>query len=330
MHNQSRLQERRFWFQAGFFVLFVVAPPLDLFRFDLTLNHFIFLRMHWTLGLDALIDGEIDSTRAVLNIVIRGFIPLALLVGGLIWVAWRYGRFYCGWLCPHFSVVETINRLMLRACGRQSLWERQPQPELQADGTRIETNPRLWPLTWLVAFCFAFLWALSLLTYLLPPFEIYHNLLNASLTPNQARFLGIGTLLLFIEFLFARHLFCRFGCAVGLFQSLAWMANDRSMVVAFDRQRANRCADCNNACDNACPMRLKPRSIKRRIFTCTQCAQCLSACEQAQGRAQQPSLLEWVEDQAAIRIAIGRPMKSATTPPDRTALSVPVLRSDKQ
>jgi ferredoxin-type protein NapH len=28
-----------------------------------------------------------------------------------------------------------------------------------------------------------------------------------------------------LEFALARHLFCRFGCAVGLFQSLAWMAN---------------------------------------------------------------------------------------------------------
>ncbi len=284
MQNNSSLQDRRFWFQAGFFILFVIAPPLDLFRFDLTLNHFIFLRMHWTLGLDELISGEIDSTQAVLNIVIRGFIPLALLAGGLIWIAWRYGRLYCGWLCPHFSVVETINRLMFRASGKQSIWDKQPQPDLQADGSRIIPNASYWPLTWLAALCFAFLWALSLLTYLLPPFEIYHNLFNASLTPNQARFLGIGTLLLFIEFMFARHLFCRFGCAVGLFQSLAWMANDRGMVVGFDRKRANRCSGCNNACDNACPMRLKPRTIKRRMFTCTQCAQCITACEQVQAR----------------------------------------------
>jgi ferredoxin-type protein NapH len=28
--------------------------------------------------------------------------------------------------------------------------------------------------------------------------------------------------------MFARHLFCRFGCAVGLFQSLAWMANPKA------------------------------------------------------------------------------------------------------
>jgi polyferredoxin len=109
--------------------------------------------------------------------------------------------------------------------------------------------------------------------------------------------------------MFARHLFCRFGCAVGLFQSLAWMANDRAMVVGFERGRAMHCNSCNNACDNVCPMRLKPRSIKRRMFTCTECAQCISACEQVQAPHQQSGLLEWVEHEPAIAVATGRPHK---------------------
>ncbi len=305
-------QRLRSWFQAGFFILFVLAPPLDLFRFDLNLNHFFFLGMHWTLGLDALIAGEISGLEAGFNILIRGFVPLLLIGGGLIWIALRYGRLYCGWLCPHFSVVETINRLMFRASGKQTLWEKSPQPELQPDGAHIKPEKKFWPLTWLAALGFAFLWAVVLLTYMLPPSEIYHNLLHGSLTPNQARFIGVGTLLLFIEFMFARHLFCRFGCAIGLFQSLAWMANDRGMVVGFDRNRARLCSDCNNACDNICPMRLKPRTIKRRMFTCTECAQCISACEQVQAPQSQKTLLHWVTDEAAIAVATGRPATSET------------------
>ena len=35
---RGNLQARRRWFQAGFFVLFVLAPPLDIFRLDLTLS----------------------------------------------------------------------------------------------------------------------------------------------------------------------------------------------------------------------------------------------------------------------------------------------------
>ena len=158
-------------------------------------------------------------------------------------------------------------------------------------------------------FGFAFLWAVVLLTYLLPPAEIYANLLSGELTLRQSLFIGAATAALSIEFLLARHLFCRFGCAVGLFQSLSWMANDRAMVVGFDTARAGSCQDCNNACDNACPMRLKPRTLKRKMFTCTECAQCISACTQVQGGEPAQSLLSWVEGQAAIAVVSGRPAR---------------------
>ena len=34
-----------------------------------------------------------------------------------------------------------------------------------------------------------------------------------------------------------------------------------------------------SACDNACPMRLNPRNIKRMMFSCVQCGQCLTRCD---------------------------------------------------
>ena len=299
----------RNWLQAGFFILFVAAPPLDIFRYDLTLGHFIVFGMPWTLGLDALINGDIGATRAVVNVMVRGFLPVLLVGAVLIWTAWRYGRLYCGWLCPHFSVVETVNSLMQRATGKPSIWESRPLPARRPDGRVVMPNARYWIVTIVVAACFAFLWALSLLTYLLPPFEIYHNLLNASLTGNQARFLGIGTLLFFMDFMFARHLFCRFGCAVGLFQSLAWMANPRALVVGFDGTRARGCQACNNACDNVCPMRLRPRTIKRRMFTCTGCTQCITACEQVQAGSPEGGLLHWVDGEQALPVVTGRPVR---------------------
>jgi ferredoxin-type protein NapH len=309
---EHRLSRYRSALQAGFFILFVVAPPLDIFRYDLTLGHFILLGMPWTLGLDALGD---SSTEAAVNVMLRGLLPVLLFAAVFIWVAWRYGRLYCGWLCPHFSVVETINRFMQRASGKPSIWEQQTLPPRQPDGSMLKVDARYWLLTVPLAAAFAFLWALSLLTYLLPPFEIYHNLLNASLTGNQARFLGIGTLLLFIDFMFARHLFCRFGCAVGLFQSLAWMGNPRALVVGFDAARARSCKDCNTACENVCPMRLRPRSIKRRMFTCTECTQCITACEQVQVDNPAGGLLHWVDGEQATPVVSGKSVTSAVDRP---------------
>lgn len=304
---RTTLQHRRAWTQVGFFILFVSAPVFDILRLDLTQGHFILLGLDWTLGIDGFLAGHDGAGTAALNLFLRGFLPIALIGGGLLWTAWRYGRLYCGWLCPHFSVVELINGLMLRASGRPNLWERRPLPEGLPDGTRRIPNPWYWLPALVAVFGFAFLWALVLLTYLLPPVEIYGNLVNGTLTRNQGVFLIAGTLALSVEFLLARHLFCRFGCAVGLFQSLAWMGNNRAMVVRFDTSRASACQGCDNQCDNACPMRLKPRTIKRKMFTCTQCSECISACHQVQARIPgSDGLLGWAQGDAALPVVTGR------------------------
>ena len=304
--SRTVLQRWRAWTQAGFFVLFLLAPVLDVFRIDLTQGHAILFGQDWTLGIDEFLAGRAGIGEAAFNLFWRGFLPI--FGGGalFLWIAWRYGRLYCGWLCPHFSVVETINGLMRRASGKPSLWEPRPLPQTLPDGRRLEPRPLYWVPTVAAVLGFAFLWALVLLTYLLPPAEVYHNLFTGDLTRNQAIFLVAGTLALTVEFLLARHLFCRFACAVGLFQSLAWMANDKAMVVGFDTARAGACHGCNNACDNACPMRLKPRTLKRKMFTCTECAECISACTQVQHGAPEASLLRWVDGRCALPVVTGR------------------------
>jgi len=300
---RTPLQTKRLWFQAGFFTLFILAPPLDIFRLDLNLGHFIFFGQDWTLGIDPFLRGETGAADAAINLFLRGALPIGVIVALLIGTGWRWGRLYCGWLCPHFSVVETINKLMQRAGGKPSVWEPKSLPELQADGHIQKPNRLYWIPTTIAIFGFAFLWAVVLLTYLLPPNEIYYNLFHGSLTRNQFTFITAATIALSIEFGLARHLFCRFGCAVGLFQSLAWMANRRAMVVALDNDRATACQSCNNACDNACPMRLKPRTQKRAMFTCTECGECLSACVQVQDQVGKEPVLRWVDGDKAVPIS---------------------------
>ena len=167
------------------------------------------------------------------------------------------------------------------------------------------SNASWWPLFGISCALMGFVWAITLLTYLLPPSMIWGGLLHGTLTPNQTRFLLIASTLFTLEFAFARHLFCRFGCAVGLFQSLAWMANPKGMVVAFARERARDCKTCDeprgSACDNVCPMRLNPRNIKRMMFSCVQCGQCLSACDASQSAQQRTPTLEWRVGVDALR-----------------------------
>ncbi len=289
----------RLYAQTGFFVLFVFAPVFDLLRYDLVAGHAWFLGMEWHVGLDDYSAGHIGLGQLWINIGLRIFLPILGTGAVLLWVAWKWGRLYCGWLCPHFSVVETINQLMRRATAKPSVWEKKPLPMREPDGTRWQADRRWWFVTVPLAVGFAFVWAVVLLTYLLPPFEVYGNLFSGTPTRNQFIFITAATVVLSGEFLFARHLFCRYVCAVGLFQSLAWMGNRDGMVVGFDRKRAADCNTCYSACDHVCPMRLNPRNIKRMMFTCTQCGQCISACETTQKDNPNGPLLSWISGEAA-------------------------------
>ena len=302
--STGALQRRRLYFQITFFVVFVLAPVFDLFRYDLAAGHAIVLGQAWRLGLDDFFAGRSDATQLGLNILLRLFLPVLGAAGLFIAAAWRWGRLYCGWLCPHFSVVETINRLMRHASGKPSVWESKPLPARNPDGSVFTVRARWWFVTVPLALAFALLWAVVLLSYLIAPAELYGNLAHLAPTRNQAIFIGAGTVVLSLEFLFARHLFCRFGCAAGLFQSLAWMANRHALVVGFQRKRADRCADCYRAgsigaaaCEAVCPMRLKPRMAKNQMFACTQCAQCVDACATVQKSS--GTLLSWVEHESA-------------------------------
>jgi len=300
----TRLQRRRLFFQVGFFALFLLAPALDWLRFDLNETQLWFLGQRWTLGIDAFRAGEITANQAAMQIVTRAFLPAIAVAGIFLAVAWRYGRLYCGWLCPHFTLVETLNQALYRASGRFSVWEKRAPVDAQ-----LKPSARWWPIFAFLCLAFGFAWAITLLTYLLPPSEVWGNLIRGQSTPNQIRFLSVGTVVFTLEFAFARHLFCRFGCAVGFFQSLVWMANPKGMVVAFERDRARDCRTCHTArfeqgaaCDSGCPMRLNPRNIKRMMFSCVQCGQCLDACDQSQrqGQGREP-LLTWKVDADAVR-----------------------------
>jgi len=332
--GKPALQRYRLLAQMAFFTLFTVTPVFDLFRYDLTENHAYFLGYVWDLGMDDFIAGRIGSLQAAGNIVLFLFLPVLGTLALIIGVAWKWGRLYCGWLCPHFSVVETINRLMLMASGKHSIWDKQTTPPWEPDGRPTPRDSRYWFAVVPAAVAFAFAWALVGLTYLMPPFQVYHGLFTFSLYPYEVIFLTAATTVLSLEFLFARHLFCRFGCAIGIFQSFAWIVNKKAMVVGFDRKRLSDCANCmkgcgtaanttlarvarheagdlpaipaaGSACDAVCPMRLKPRNVKRWMFACTQCGQCISACATTNRDNPNGQLLRWVSGSAAQRNEAG-------------------------
>lgn len=304
--NNGTIHNKRLLIQSAFFALFVFAPVLDIFRFDLYRNNLVLFGQDWHLGFTGFQYGFTPSSEVILNLVFKAFLPLAAAGLLLIYVAWRWGRLYCGWLCPHFTMVESLNKLMLRAAGKPTLWENTPLPLRQPDGKTLKTCVWYWIPLLLLSVGMAFIWAVTFLTYAIPPEVVYFNLSHGQPSLPQFLFIAVVTGVLTLDFLFARHLFCRFGCSVGLLQGLAWMANRKAMTIGFNRKEAKDCHDCNNACDNACPMRLKPRTLKRKMFTCTQCGECIEACTQVEKQKGKQSLLKWVDGECANHKTTGR------------------------
>ncbi|WP_206485835.1 4Fe-4S binding protein [Thalassotalea sp. G2M2-11] len=292
------LQQWRICAKVAFFLLFLFAPLLNIFRFDLDLGHFIIFGQAWTISIDSILYGGGDSVDAAIKIFTRVLLPGMIFVAIAAWLIWRYGRIYCGWLCPHFSVVEMINHLMLKQLNRVTLWE-------AASKKTRGVLPKV--LVFVSALSMAFIWAVGLLSYLVNPVELLTSIGHLSVGFGSSIFIIAATTVFTCDFIFARHLFCKYGCALGLFQSLIWMANKTAMVVKFDRQRAKLCRDCihyhkGKPCDQACPMRLPTRNMKRAKFTCTQCAQCISACATVQKDNPQGSLLRWASGNDAVEV----------------------------
>ncbi len=286
-------QSARTYSRVFFFLLFLFAPLLNIFRFDLELGHFIIFGQQWTLNLGSVLAGHGDSVDAASIVFLKVLIPGMLFIGICGVLIWKYGRIYCGWLCPHFSVVEMINGIMLKQLNRVTLWEKPSK-----------VNKKRWPrvIVGLVSVLMAFTWAVGLLSYLVAPVPLLNDLVTFQLGFGSTLFICAATCIFSFDFIFARHLFCKYGCALGLFQSLIWMANNKAMTVKFDRKRAKACRDCNKACDAACPMRLPTRNMKRAKFTCTQCAQCISACQEVQKDKPEGSLLSWAQGQDAVEV----------------------------
>ncbi len=122
--NKPRREQIRTLTRSSFFLLFILAPFLDIFHMDLTLGHFIIFGQPWTLSLDSFQQGQGDAASAAVTLLTHAFIPVLgfIIIVGLI--IWRMGRIYCGWLCPHFSVVEMFNDMMLKYLNRVTLWEK--------------------------------------------------------------------------------------------------------------------------------------------------------------------------------------------------------------
>ena len=186
-----------------------------------------------------------------------------------------FGRIWCGWLCPQ-TVLADATMFIERA-------RRKGYAAVIA--------------SWMAALLVNAVVAASLIGYFVSPYNIPTVLRTGGL---QAEIVAVSfvvlAILLVLDVVALRRRFCATVCPYAKMQGVLF--DDRTLVVAFDRKRADECLRCG-ACVKACPVNIDIR--KGPNMACIHCAECVDACTERTAVMGRRSLVNYTFGIAADR-----------------------------
>jgi polyferredoxin len=202
--SRGSLHRKRRAIQAVTSLIFILAPFVDLLRFDLKNSALIMAGVSFSL-----------SEMLAVFLVILVFI-IAVFAGALL-----YGRVFCGWMCPQTTLSEIVSGIERRACKLSK--------KVGLGGLCRLAAP-------LAALGISAFVAASLVTYFLDPAD--------RLSPPRLAWISwaITTFVLFADLYFLRHGFCLSVCPYGIMQKI--IQDSRTLGVAFDSERRSECTNC--------------------------------------------------------------------------------------
>ena len=178
-----------------------------------------------------------------------------------------FGRIWCGWLCPQTVLVDTTSFM--------------EQARKRGYAARVAASAAVGAVSAIIA--------ASLIGYFVSPYYV-PLLFNAGGAPWAIVFGSwvALTIILFLDLVALRRGFCATVCPYAKMQNVLF--DDRTLVVAFDHQRAQECHECL-ACVKACPVGLDIR--KGSHMACIHCAECVDACTERMAKRDRQSLVKY-------------------------------------
>ncbi len=267
-HQYQRLNTARKAVQI-LSVLFLIAVPV--------LN---WMGIHAILGtLYSISIGEldiVDPAMAFQTILLTREVYGPLLVAILvpIGLALVFGRVFCSWICPHNTISEWLDALHLRLSKKR--WR-------EAHPARVQVNPHpvyTWGLLGVLALLMMVL-GFPLLSYLSMPGIISSQISQAILGMGIGLELGLVVLVLVIEFVLFRRVWCAFLCPVGAVLSM--FRTRYTLRVHHDAARCD-CRQGSEPCHYLCPLDLAPKHA-HLYPNCFNCGICVAMCEKLGKRA---------------------------------------------
>jgi cytochrome c oxidase accessory protein FixG len=178
------------------------------------------------------------------------------------------GRIWCGWICPQTVLADRTGFMeAARVNGAAS--------RIAAYGAGAAVSALI---------------AASLVGYFVSPYDAV-ALLRSGGSPASITVVSwaVVSVIIFLDLIALRRRFCATICPYAKMQGVLF--DDRTLIVAFDRQREQECMHCD-ACVRACPVGIDIRGGLQSA--CIHCAECVDACSIRMERRERPSLIDYV------------------------------------
>jgi len=238
---------------------FVIIKGESALRFDLsTLNLHVFGYNIWMQEFFLVL---------VVTIVITFF---------FLFITHVFGRIWCGWLCPQTVIVDFT--AFIDGARKKGV--------LHAAGA------------YLLTLFFSTIVAASLIWYFISPYTFIPDLVAGKLGYVTWGFWITLTIIMFLNFAFLRHIWCKTICPYAMLQSVLFDKN--TLIIELDPGRTGECINCSR-CVKVCPTKMDIRN--GFDAACINCAECIDACNSIMARFQKKGLIRYafgVGDQGKV------------------------------
>ncbi len=265
--------------QLTFICLLLLAPSLDLLRYDVAANDLYIFGQVWELGLGSEFYADptaFGSGYVAIRILLKAILPWVIVLSIFPLLGVLLGRTFCGWACPEGALFELADSITLKLLGRRSIFGAKPNDPPGAKGGKFKYIV----LSGIYLFIVPPFFGVMIAGYFIAPARIWQEIIT--LDPSfglKAGVIGVSSYM-FLSFIFVRHTICKYFCAAGLMQMIFGWASPVAFGIRFEKASFSRCTDCRQ-CEQVCFMDVKPRG--REDINCVNCGECLSVCTRELG-----------------------------------------------